>query len=273
MRSSPDPRRDERGACSLSPLVGARYVSVVRALGVAAVVVVVSVGVGGAAVDASGGRWLPPAPFDLHGGGVSVVIVSGGGAVALSDQYAVARTSTFSASSGWSPITPLADAAPFFGTDLAVDGRGNALVTGALGSGGPPIAAYQRAAGSTTWTGPIGVSGSERVWAGSSLAANAAGEAVVAWSTVDVDGQLLARAAVRRSDGTWEPPQGLGYGGFDTPAVSIDARGDTVVVGRAARWTSRVAPRSTPSVGRQGRPGGQPLCCRSVPSPRTPASS
>jgi len=196
------------------------------------VLVVVSVGVGGTTGYASGGGWLPPAPFDLQGGGgVNIAMVPAGGAIGVWGQYGEARTSTYSAADRWSPIAYLAD--EFFDSeDLAVDARGNALVTGVLYTGAPTVVAYQRAGGSSSWIGPIAISGTDRVLSRSSLAANARGEAVVAWSSVDADGQRVARAALRRADGTWEPPENLGYGDFGNPAASIDERGDAVVV-----WT------------------------------------
>ena len=72
--------------------------------------VVVSVGVGGTTGYASGGGWLPPAPFDLQGGGgVNIAMVPAGGAIGVWGQYGEARTSTYSAADRWSPIAYLAD--------------------------------------------------------------------------------------------------------------------------------------------------------------------
>jgi len=70
------------------------------------------------------------------------------------------------------------------------------------------------------------------------LAADDAGEAVVAWISIERYGDLqVARAALRRADGSWEAPQNLGYAGSSyvittSPSVAMDARGDALVV-----WT------------------------------------
>ena len=56
---------------------------------------------------------------------------------------------------------------------------------------------------------------------------------MVAWEGVDRYGDLpVTRAAFRRSDGTWEEQQNLGYSSDDVPAVAIDGRGDAVSSGR-----------------------------------------
>jgi PKD domain len=117
---------------------------------------------------------------------------------------------------------------------LAVDAVGGALITGTEEEGlGWRVVAYERPAGSSEWSGPISVSAPAYDTGFPSVAANESGQAMVAWKGEDHYGDLsVTRAAFRRSDGTWEAPQNLGYGSDDFPAVAIDARGDAVVV-----WT------------------------------------
>jgi hypothetical protein len=69
------------------------------------------------------------------------------------------------------------------------------------------------------------------------LAGDDAGAAVVAWNSIERNGDpAVARAALRRVDGTWETPQNLGYADSarieTSPSVAMDARGDALVV-----WT------------------------------------
>jgi hypothetical protein len=96
------------------------------------------------------------------------------------------------------------------------------------------VVAFNRPAGSPDWSGPLSVSGPPAYDSGfPSLAANESGQAMVAWKGEDHYGDLrVARAAFRRSDGSWEAPQNLGYSDDESPSDAINARGDAVVV-----WT------------------------------------
>jgi hypothetical protein len=113
------------------------------------------------------------------------------------------------------------------------------------------VLAYERASGSEAWSGPIVLSGpvSDYNESNVALAANERGEALVAWTSTQRYGDLpVTHAALRRTDGSWESVQNLGYGGYLPPSVAIDARGDAVAV-----WTRDVSP---PIVYAEFRPAG-----------------
>jgi hypothetical protein len=95
------------------------------------------------------------------------------------------------------------------------------------------VVAYERAANSDVWNGPIPLDSPTWDPWGPDVAINDSGLAIVAWKNADRPGDLpVIRAAMRHADGTWEAPENLGYGGPNPPSALIDDRGNTVVV-----WT------------------------------------
>jgi PKD domain len=228
------------------------------AAGAALVVVVFAVLVAGAGAvgSSSSGGWLPPTVgLDPQGGSdAGVGIGPDGVAVAAwrrtygSDEL-YTRVSTRGVSHRWgAPSTPVSGFLTF--QRFAVDGRGDVLLTGVRSDGSRSrVVGFERPGNSAIWKGPIAID-EPADWAGGpSLAANDAGQAVVGWRSIDRYGDIpVIRAALRRTDGSWETPQNLGYGDSDPPSVAIDARGDAVAV-----WERDVSP---PVVYAEFRPAG-----------------
>lgn len=199
----------------------------------------------GALGSSSSGGWLPPTVgLDPQGGSdAGVGIGPDGVAVAAwrrtygSDEL-YTRVSTRGVSHRWGPpATPVSGFLRF--QRLAVDGSGGVLLTGVQSDASRlRVVGFERPSNSPTWKGPIPI-GEPVVDTGDpNLAANDAGQAVVAWRNTDRYGDIpVIRAALRRTDGSWETPQNLGYGDSDPPSVAIDARGDAVAV-----WERDVSP-------------------------------
>jgi PKD domain-containing protein len=219
------------------------------------VLIVVVVAAGAARGGSLGGRWLsPPFTLDMQGGAATVAVAQSGVAVVawesgFSGGTFFTRVSTRGADHRWSPASSFGW--NLLSVGLAVDAAGDALVTGTKPEGsGWSVVAFERAADSFQWSGPISISGPEYDTGFPELAANESGQAIVAWRGVDRYGDLpVTRAAFRRADGTWEPPQNLGYGSDVDPAVAIDARGGAVVV-----WRRDIGGRAT--VYAEFRPAG-----------------
>jgi PKD domain len=201
-----------------------------------------------AAGDTSPGSWLPPTAGLSPNGGVDahVAIAGDGGVVAVWDGSSGVQAVTRPAGGSWSSATTLGN---LYEPHLALDRRGDAIVTALeSASGRPRIVSFAKAAGSG-WTGPVSVSAAEPdIGWGTDLAANDDGEAVAAWTAPD--GRLwVARAARRRADGTWGPPENLGYADFEAPYAAIDARGDTAVLWTRGSGTAEVYAEFRPADG------------------------
>jgi hypothetical protein len=195
-------------------------------------IVLGTLGLGGVASgDTPRGGWLPPtAGLSPDGGAyVHVAMAADGGAVAVWDGSPGVQAVTRPAGGSWSAPTTLGN---LYEPHLAVDARGDAIVTALQSDNGTARIVSLAKGADSAWTGPVPVSAAEtNVGWDTDLAANDRGEAVAAWTAPD--GPLwVARAARRRADGTWEPPENLGYADFEAPYAAIDARGDAAVL-----WT------------------------------------
>jgi hypothetical protein len=211
----------------------------VRRLIGAGVLIVVLCVPGGAPAGTVGGQWLSPtAVLDAYAFDWGVGVARSGLAVAAwsSDSGTRGdisfRVSTRGVDHRWSPMSTVA-VGDLESLGLAVDAAGGVLITGAVRREELwRVVAFERAAGSSEWNGPISISAPAYDSERPSLAGNESGQAIVAWYAVDHSGDLpVTRAAFRRSDGSWEAPQNLGYSS-DYPAVAIAPAGDAVVV-----WT------------------------------------
>jgi hypothetical protein len=206
-----------------------------------------------AAGDSSRGGWLPP-------------LAEAGPAIALSFSVGVAPTgdvvlawgdtlrsgtTTKRGGHSWDRPSLLGDSLMF--ASVALDDAGNAILTAFQSPGGGlRTVAFTRAAGSDTWTGPVVLSGAEYdAFVPPVLTVNGSGQAVAAW--VGSEGDLLVlRASLRSRDGTWSPPQNLGYAGYlgnRPPSVAIDDNGDAVAV-----WAR--GPETAANVYAEVRPAG-----------------
>ncbi|HEX6700296.1 MAG TPA: hypothetical protein VF101_06145, partial [Gaiellaceae bacterium] len=203
-----------------------------RARSLLCAIVLGMLALGGVAVgDTSRGGWLEPTVGLSPDGGVEVhvAMAADGGAVAVWDGSSGVRAVTRPAGGSWSAPMTLGN---LYEPHLAVDARGDAIVTALQSdSGTARIVSLAKPAGSP-WTSPVPVSAAESdIGWGHDLAANDVGAAVAAWTAPD--GKLwVARAALRRADGTWGSPENLGYADFAAPYAAIDARGDAAVL-----WT------------------------------------
>lgn len=204
-----------------------------------------------AAGGTTGGRWISPTVvLDPRGGSdASVALAPGGVAVAMWNSNGVLVT-TRPAGGGWSPSLRLSEWSldPFLRTcwtspDLAVDAAVGALVAcdrydPSTKPQDQSVVAFERTGTSGSWRGPLTVSQPVYNQSVLALAADDAGEAVLAWTSIERYGdQQVTRAALRSADGTWEPPQNLGYAGSSyvittSPSAAMDAQGDALVV-----WT------------------------------------
>lgn len=206
-----------------------------RALFVAVLSVALCVGGGAARSSTPSGRWLPPTVVDPLGGHSAEVALAPGGVAVAAWSRNVTRVSTRGTNHEWvQSSTPVAGDLLF--QRLAIDGSGDALLTGVQQDGSNwKVVAFERTAGLTTWSGPIAVAPPAYDPGPPDLAVNAAGQAAVAWTSTGNRGELaVARAALRRSDGSWESPQNLGYasGSSSPPSVALDGQGDALVA-----WT------------------------------------
>src|SRR2546423_4155668 len=135
------------------------------------------VGVGGAAGDSPPGRWLPPirefAPYPTTE--FSVGVAPNGVAVVLRANVHAVSTTTKLGGGSWEKGTPFPD--DLISPSIAVDDRGNALVTGwtlnePADAPNSTVVAFSRATGSGTWTGPVVLSGKGARLGGPGLAGN-----------------------------------------------------------------------------------------------------
>ena len=192
------------------------------------------------------GRWVSP-PFVLYpkgGNDIGVAVAPSGVAVAMWNAGGV-LVSTRSVRGGWSRALRLSASnvdtsrpTCWFSSYLAIDAAGDGLVACDQydeSTKTVTVVAFQRTGVSGVWRAPITLSPAAYDQSDFALASNAAGQAVLAWTSVDHYGDLpVARAVLRRANGVWEAPQNLGYAGsiYTSPSAAVDAQGDALVV-----WT------------------------------------
>ena len=116
----------------------------------------------------------------------------------------------------------------------AFDAAGNATVVwaGTDAGGRTVVVAKQRDAASGTWGGPIVLSRRDGdAPGGPSLAVNATGDAVVAWTLAGPNGRVVQASFRSGPSGPWSAPIDLSAPDAELdPAVAIDAVGDAVAV-------------------------------------------
>ena len=203
---------------------------------------------GVAAGDTSRGGWLPPTVGVSPDGGVDVhvAMAADGGVVAIWDGSSGVQAVTRPTGGSWSAPTTLGN---LYEPHLAVDARGDAIVTALESDSGASRIVSLAKPPDSGWTGPVPVSAakSDIGW-GSDLAANDGGAAVAAWTAPDA-GLWVARAALRRPDGTWGSPENLGYADLEAPYAGIDARGDAAVLWTRGSGTAHVYAELQPAGG------------------------
>ena len=122
------------------------------------------------------------------------------------------------------------------GHPAAFDAWGNVTVAWAEtdGNGRTVVRAKQRDAASGVWGGPLALSRPDGdAPGGPSLAVNAAGDAVVAWTLAGPDGRVVQATLRRGPAGPWSALVDLSAPGAELDlSVAIDAAGDASVV-----WT------------------------------------
>jgi hypothetical protein len=186
----------------------------------------------GAASGAVGTGWLEPTVgLDPQGAYLVAVVAGDGLAVAVWDNYLTGVQVSARRSGMWEPPVMLTRNASF--PQLAIDAKGNTLLTLASYERGWQVVSYVRAAVGG-WSDATLISTPEEEATDQDLAANDAGQAVVTWRTYEgttTSRTYVIRAAIRAADGSWGSPLNLGYGD-EAPKAAIDAAGNVLVLWR-----------------------------------------
>jgi PKD domain len=131
----------------------------------------------------------------------------------------------------WQPSATPLDHIPAAASDpqLGADTAGDVTATWAGGPSGDVVRSAVRPSGQG-WSPTVTISGAGLTPEGPALAVDAAGDAVVAWSSFNGAPPTSILAATRTSLGLWTQPQTVTTaGGLDPPSLAIDPSGDAVV--------------------------------------------